>query len=260
MTIADIISDKKTRLAQEQILVPKPEMKQRAAETERIPLDLRDALKRPGLALVGPILKASPLTQCSHYDFSPVEVARTEQRAGAAALMVATEKTFYQGQESFIGDIRERTRVPIILYDFILEDYQIYAALALGADAVVLNAEILDADMLTRFAALANQLGMQAVVEVHTAEQTERALISGAGIYLIRNLDFNCTGSSELTKTLAPMIPAGDTVISWGGLKTAENLEQAASWGADAACPPMKLFETDPNIGASARGWRPEKH
>lgn len=260
MTIADIISDKKNRLAQEQILVPLSEMKQRAAETERIPLDLQDALKRPGLSLIGPVLKASPLTQCSHYSFSPAGLARQEEKSGAAALMVATEKTFYQGQESFVGDIRERTHIPVILYDYIIEEYQIYAALALGADAVVLNAEILDTDMLTRFIALTNQLGMQSVAEIHMEEEAERALISGAGMYLIRNLNYDCSGSAERTKKLAPMIPAGDTVISWGGLQSEEDLQEAASWGADAAVPDQKLFTDNSGLGKEAAGWHPEKH
>lgn len=257
MTIAEIINDKKAKLAEEQILVSPSQMKQQASEAGRIPLDLRDALKKPGLSLIGPVIRASPMTQCSYYKFSATSLSRQELRAGASAIMAATEKTFYQGQESYIGEIREHVNVPVILYDCIIEEYQIYAALTLGADAVVLSAEILDTDLLTRFTTLINSLGMQAVVEIHTEQETETALMSGAGSYMVRNLDLNCSGSIELTRQLAPMIPVGDVLISWGGIRSVEELEQIAGWGADAACPDQKLFAENSRLGSLCAGLKP---
>ncbi|MBD5560952.1 MAG: hypothetical protein HDQ87_11520 [Clostridia bacterium] len=246
MTTEEIIQAKKQQLAQEKILVSEEALREQASELERVPLSLERALTRSGLAVIGPVMKASPLTKKTRGDFDCAETARLEQRLGVDALMVATDQTYFGGQQKFVGQVRKYAQVPVLLYDYIIEQYQIYAAANLGADAVVLMPELLDLDLISRFTTLIHTLGMEAVIEVHTQAQMTVALQSGLTMIMIRNLGFDGSGSLSVTKELLPAIPEGNVGISWGDISSVEDLKDVQSWGAEAACPDRSLFDTVP--------------
>lgn len=242
MTLEDIIQAKKRQLQEEQAVVSEAQLREQVSESERVPMDLRAAVMGETLALVGPIMKGSPLVRATRLRFDLREIVREEQKQGASALMVATEEVFFECQQQFVGDIRAYALRPVLLYDYILEPYQLYAAAAVGADAVVLMSGILDPDQLAQFTALLQNLGLQAVVEAHTRAQLEAALETGANIFLINNLCVDGTGSLEVTQQLAPLVPAGDAVISWGCIQSLQDLNSVRSWGANAAVPAYRLF------------------
>ena len=237
MTVDDLIQAKKNQLSEQKILVSEQQLKEQAGEMLRVPRSLHKALSGPELSLIGPIMKGTPYKKTSKLTCDPGRIARTEQREGAKALMVATEETFFRGQQQFVGQVQAYAQVPVLLYDCIIEPYQIYSAAVLGADAVVLMAAVLDSETLQRFAALLHQLGLQAVVEVHTEQEGQTALESGISIVLINNLMLDGSGSLETTHQLLPMFPEGNPVISWGDVSTPADLTQLQAWGAAGACP-----------------------
>lgn len=243
MTIDDIIQAKQQQLSEEKVLVSEDQLRQQASESERVPLSLRNAISGPGLSLIGPIMKGSPYTKTSHSSCIPVGLAKMEQHRGASALMVATEQTFFEGQQQFVGQIRDYTHVPILLYDCIIEQYQLYAAACLGADAVVLMSDVLDGEMMGRFASLLGGLGLEAVAEVHEEKQLRTALGAGISIVLVNNLCLDGSGSLQTTQRLAAALPEGALAISWGGIRSTDDLRQIEAWGVAAACPDQSLIE-----------------
>lgn len=246
MTLDDIIEAKKQQLQEEKMLVSEAQLREQVSESQRVPLSLQKALTQQYLVLIGPIIKASPVKKVSRHRFAVSEIARSEQKEGAGALMVCTEATFYEGQQQYVDEIRAYTQVPILLYDYIVEPYQLYAAASIGADAVVLMSAILNLDAMARFMRILQELGLEAVVEAHTEQDVQAGLQSGAQMFLIKNYDLNGTGSLDVTRQLIPMIPDGSAAISWGGIANMKALEQVCSWGSSAACPAARMFADTP--------------
>lgn len=228
------------------MVISESQLREQASESLRVPLNLQSALTQEHLALIGPLMKGSPVAKCSRHRFAASVTAKEDQEQGADALMVCTEETFYEGQQKYVGEIRAYTQIPILLYDYIIQPYQLYAAASLGADAVVLMTSVLNPDTMILFMQTLQQLGLQAVVEVHSESDVEAGLQSGASMFLINNLSLDGTGSLDVTKRLAPMVPAGDVAISWGGITTMEALSQVCSWGCNAACPAPRMFRDTP--------------
>ncbi|RRR65016.1 MAG: indole-3-glycerol phosphate synthase TrpC [Candidatus Viridilinea halotolerans] len=193
----------------------------------------------PATALIAEVKKASPSRGVLLAAFDHLELARIYRDAGAAAISVLTDVRFFQGSLKFLEGIRQVAHIPPLLRkDFIVDPYQIYEARAYGADAILLIVAALEDSQLGELLALSDELGMAALVEVHTASEMERALVLGASLIGVNNRDLHSFQTSlATTAQLAQMLPSGPTrplLISESGIFTAEHVAQVRSYGADA--------------------------
>lgn len=166
----------------------------------------------------------------AHYD--PVEIARGYERAGAAAISVLTEPAFFDGSLAHLSAVREAVGVPLLRKDFIIDRYQLLEARASGADAVLLIAAALSGRELTRLHAEAASLGLAALVEVHDAQEVDRAIEAGARIVGVNNRNLRTLEVDlRASDAAAARIPAGVIAVSESGLGSARDLDRMRQLG-----------------------------
>jgi indole-3-glycerol phosphate synthase len=197
------------------------------------PQSLKAALDAgPGPHIIAEIKRASPSKGDLGMGWDPLKLAQIYQDHGAAALSVLTEVHYFKGDPEFIRQMRPVIRLPILRKDFILEPIQVYESAALGADALLLIVSLLKAEKLRALLLLTHSLGLEALVEVHTAEEMETALSAGARLIGInsRNLQtFEMFPDRALE--LAPLAPAGVTLVAASGIKTRTDLKRYLAAG-----------------------------
>ena len=246
---------------------PLAEMERRAAAAPA-PRDFAAALATPrtdGRArVIAELKKASPSEGLIRTDFRPRELAAELESAGAAALSVLCEPHRFLGGEDYLRTARETVGLPVLYKDFITTRYQVAAARAAGADAVLLIAAVLADDDLATLLGFARELGMEALVETHDAREIERAVACGAKIVGVncRNLrNFSCDVS--LLEMLVGAIPRPCLRVAESGMHTHEAIARARAAGADAflvgtallraASPPRQLCELRDGLTADNR-------
>ena len=200
------------------------------------PADFYAALNRPGVALIAECKKASPSKGLMVPNYDPVSLARTYTRGGAAALSVLTDARHFQGSLADLRDVKEALpRVPVLRKDFIFHPYQVYEARAAGADAILLIAAVLSDKEMGSLLALAHELGMNALVEVHTDGELAQVLPRQPRIIGVNNRNLQ-TFAVDFANTarLRAKIPAGILTVGESGLKTAADVRQMAAIGVDA--------------------------
>ena len=167
--------------------------------------------------------------------FDPVEIARRYEAAGASAVSVLTDERFFGGHLDDLVAVREAVTLPILRKDFVLEDVQIYEAAAAGADAVLLIVAALTQDELKSLLDVAASCQLDALVEVHTLEEMDRALATDTTIIGINNRDLT-TFQVDLaaTEKLSEQVPAGILLVSESGIRTAEDSRRLRGCGVDA--------------------------
>jgi indole-3-glycerol phosphate synthase len=194
--------------------------------------DFAAALTAPGRRIVAEVKRSSPSLGRIRDDFDPVAIGRAYAAAGAAAISVLTEERFFEGHLDYLGAIRPTVEIPLLRKDFLFEPYQVYEARAAGADAFLLIAAILRTEIIRELVALGREMGMAALVEVHTAEQLERALAADATVIGINNRDLDTFVTSlETGLGLVGSVPPGRTVVIESGLKTRADLERFEAVG-----------------------------
>jgi indole-3-glycerol phosphate synthase len=193
------------------------------------------ALRAKSPAIIAEIKKASPSRGVLIEDFRPADLARQYEKGGAAALSVLTDRDFFRGAMEDLRTARAACSLPVIRKDFTIADYHVYEAAAAGADAILLIVAILDEDQLRSFRELAESLGMDALVEVHDAAELERARRSGARIMGVNNRDLRTFEVSlDVSKALAPLIPADAIKVSESGIFTFDDIDMLRAAGFDA--------------------------
>jgi indole-3-glycerol phosphate synthase len=209
------------------------------------------ALARPGRAVIAEVKKASPSRGVIRADFDAVAIARAYASGGARALSVLTDAPFFQGSLAYLEAIRRVVDLPLLRKDFVLDPYQVHEARAFGADAVLLICAILDDASLRELFRLASRLDLDALVEVHSREELERAAGCGATLVGINNRDLRTFVTRlEVAETLAPLAPRQMTVVAESGLKTAADLERLEAAGVRAFLIGETLMAA-PNPGAA---------
>jgi indole-3-glycerol phosphate synthase len=195
-----------------------------------------EALVRPGLSLIAEFKRRSPTAgEIAPPGKDVADQVRAYERGGAAALSVLTDEPHFGGSLQDLQAARAACSLPIIRKDFIVDPYQLYEAAVNGADAVLLIVRALDDEELRSLYELARSIDLDCLVEVHDAEELERALGVEAEVIGInnRNLDEQ---SVELATTfdLMPDVPAGKTVVAESGISGREELEELERVGVDA--------------------------
>jgi len=201
----------------------------RQVESAPPPRDFVGALRahmaqgRP--AVIAEIKKASPSKGVLRANFEPAEIARDYARHGASCLSVLTDVDFFQGADAHLQDARAACELPVLRKDFTIDPYQVYEARVLGADCVLLIVAILGDTQLRELALLAGDLGMDVLVEVHSAEELERALPLEAPLIGINNRDLRSFETRlDTTLKLLPMIPNDRVVVTESGILVSEDV------------------------------------
>lgn len=170
-------------------------------------------------AVIAEVKKASPSKGLLRENFHPAEIAASYQAGGATCLSVLTDKDFFQGDELYLQQARAACSLPILRKDFIVAPYQVYEARAIDADCILLIVSALDDKTLAELHDLATALGMDVLVEVHDAEELQRALKLNLSLVGINNRNLRTFETSlQTTVNLLADIPEGVTVVSESGI------------------------------------------
>lgn len=207
-----------------------------AAKAQAPARGFRQALARPGpVRIIAEVKRRSPSKGALRTDLDPAALASAYRAGGADAVSVLTDEPFFGGSAADLHAVRAAVPLPVLRKDFIIDPYQVYEARAWGADAVLLIAAALDAGQLRELLALVGQLGMDALVEVHTAAELETALVAGAELIGINNRDLRTFVTRlEVTLELAGRIPPGPVVVSESGIQSRADVERLAAAGVHA--------------------------
>jgi len=215
---------------------------------------LRARVQAGGAAVIAEIKKASPSKGVLRADFDPVAIAKSYAAGGATCLSVLTDRDFFQGADAYLAQARAACELPALRKDFIVDPYQITEARALGADCVLLIAACLETARLQDFAALALELELDVLVEVHDAPELERALtLPDACLLGVNNRDLRSFAVRlETTLALREEIPPGRLLVTESGIHTPEDVRLMRERGIDAFLV-GEAFMRAPDPGARLR-------
>lgn len=193
---------------------------------------LKDRARHSQDAVIAEIKKASPSAGLIRADFDPVVLAQAYQRGGAAALSVLTDEVYFQGHREYLQAARQATDLPVIRKDFLIDEWQIWDSAVLGADAVLLIVAALNDAQLNDLSALADDLGMSVLVEVHDDHELERALQVDIDLMGINNRDLHVFKTDLQTSLrLAPQVPNDRLVVAESGIHTPADVAMLQAGG-----------------------------
>ncbi len=253
--LAKILDVKRQEVARAKERVPLASLE---ADCERAPAirSLAAALRRgpeQPVRVIAEIKRASPSAGPIRPGADPVEIADMYVNGGAAAISVLTDEQFFAGALHFLPRVRARVPIPVLRKDFLIDAYQVVEARAAGADAVLLIAAALPGATLGRMLAAVHTWKMEALVEVHDAEEAARAKDAGAAIIGVnhRNLA-TFTVDMGLTAQLRPLFAPDTVLVGESGIRNADDVRALGAAGAHAVLVGEHLMRT-PNPGETLR-------
>jgi indole-3-glycerol phosphate synthase len=213
----------------------KPLLQLRAeAEKALPPRDFTGAIRAKIIsgqpAVIAEIKKASPSKGVLRADFRPAEIAASYARHGAACLSVLTDEQFFQGNSEYLKQARAACTLPVLRKDFIIDEYQIHQARAMGADAILLIASALDVKQMLAFEKLAQDLGMAVLVEVHDGVELDAALqlatpLIGVNNRNLRTFEVSLQNTLDLLPRIASSSSGDRIVVTESGILNAEDVK-----------------------------------
>lgn len=212
------------------------------------------ALVKPGrISIIAEIKKASPSAGIICPSFEPERIANIYKKNGASAISVLTERHFFKGNIDYLPLVKKATSLPVLRKDFIIDPYQVYESNIYGADAILLIAAALSFNELKNLIELTNELGMEALVEVHNKDDLEKAISTGANVIGINNRDLkslkvDLNTSLELIKH----IPKERFTVTESGIDNREELLTLKEAGFNAALIGTSLMQAK-DIGEKLR-------
>jgi indole-3-glycerol phosphate synthase len=197
--------------------------------------DFTAALSRDGLNILAELKPASPSRGVLREPFDPVVLARSLEAAGAATLSILTEEEFFRGSLKNLREARKSIALPVLRKDFIFDPWQVWETRANDADSFLLIVAALDDEQMRDLITLGRELGMEPLVEVHTAAELHRALAADARIIGVNNRDLKTlTVRTETSFELVDQIPDHCIAVSESGLRTHDDLLRLRAAGFDA--------------------------
>jgi indole-3-glycerol phosphate synthase len=214
---------------------------------------LKARIARGEAAVVAEAKRASPSKGVIRADFDPAAIAGSYEAGGAACLSVLTDVDFFQGADAYLVAARGACSLPVLRKDFVVDEYQLHEARALGADAVLLIAAALDDAQLAGFAALATDLGLDALAEVHDGAELERVLRLPLPLVGINNRDLRTFGVSlDTTLALKDRVPADRVLVTESGILSPDDVQRMRAAGVHAFLV-GEAFMRAPDPGAALR-------
>ena len=200
---------------------------------------LRAKIAAGQAAVIAEVKKASPSKGVLREDFIPADIAQSyaegDGEISAACLSVLTDKQFFQGGVDYLKQARASCDLPVLRKDFLVDPYQVYESRAMGADAILLIAAVLDDAQMKDYEALASGLGMAVLVEVHDAAELERALKLKTPLIGVNNRNLrNFEVSIQATIDLLPKLPADRLAVTESGIATREDVATLRAAGVHA--------------------------
>ncbi len=206
----------------------------------------KKALSGEDIAIIAEVKKASPSKGVIAEDFDYLAIAKEYESAGASAISVLTEPYFFMGFDDYLKEISENVSIPVLRKDFIIDEYMIWEAKALGASAILLIVSILDIVQLKKYLDLAHDLGLSAIVEAHDSDEIMRALTVGAEIIGVNNRNLNdFTVDIENSISLRRCVSGDVIFISESGIKTKEDVRRLKENNVDAVLIGETLMKSD---------------
>jgi indole-3-glycerol phosphate synthase len=212
---------------------PDAELEARASQRQPQTGRFEEAISaRNRVNIIAECKRRSPSRGVLRANYDPLTIAASYERAGAAALSVLTEPTFFDGSLEHLCTVRETVRLPLLRKDFIVDSYQLLEARANGADAVLLIVAALGESELRTLLSAARAFGLAALVEVHDELETDRALEAGAEIIGVNNRNLRSLEVDvHLSERVAARIPPTVVAVSESGLKAADDLARLQQLG-----------------------------
>lgn len=245
-----ILERKRHEVAARQARRPLAEVR-RAAESALPTRGFLHAARAHRPAVIAEIKRASPSAGVIRENFDPAAISAAYECAGAACLSVLTDERFFQGADEHLQSAHNACRLPTLRKDFIVDPYQLYETRALGADCCLLIVGALDAAQLGSLAALAAELGLDALVEVHNRRELELALDVPLRLLGINNRDLRTFVTRiETTIELLDAVPAGVQVVAESGINTVADVRRLRQAGVEAFLVGT-AFMREPDPGAA---------
>ena len=233
--LLQIMAKKRERIAAAKQAIPLDRMRTRAHETRRSarPHALLTALQVDGVNIIAEFKRRSPSKGIIRADANLTNVAKSYQSGGAVGMSVLTEEDYFAGSLDDLRQVKTAVDLPVLRKDFIFEEYQVYESATAGADALLLIVAALDDEVLSRLRRLTeDDLGMDALVEVHTSDEMKRAAACGARLIGVNNRDLRTFEVSlETSLSLARETPAGALLVSESGLRDFRDLQHLREAG-----------------------------
>lgn len=236
MILQEIEEKTRIRIEEQKRKISVEDLKSQAADMDTdTGFPFEKALKGKEIAFICEVKKASPSKGVIAEAFPYVEIARSYEEAGAAAISVVTEPDFFQGSLAYLQEIKKAVGLPVLRKDFIIDPYMIYEAKAAGADAVLLICALLTDQELLEYKKLAESLGMSALVEAHDEEEVNRALKAGSRIIGVNNRDLK-TFRVDIGNSfrLRGLVPENIVFVSESGMDRPQDIRRLKENGTDA--------------------------
>lgn len=181
--------------------------------------------EKQAISFICEVKRASPSKGIIAEDFPYLEIAKEYESAGADAISVLTEPDFFKGSDQYLSEISKEVHIPVLRKDFTVDEYQIYEAKIIGADAVLLICALLNTSTLQRYLAICDELGLSALVEAHTEEELQSAMKAGARIIGVNNRNLK-TFEVDLSNSvsLRRLVPKEILFVAESGIKTAQDV------------------------------------
>lgn len=224
-----ILATKAEEIAAAQARMPLAEV-QALAEQQAPARDfvgaIRSKIAAGKAAVIAEIKKASPSKGVIRADFRPADIAASYEQGGAACLSVLTDEQYFQGSADYLKQARAACKLPVLRKDFMIDEYQVYEARAMGADCILLIAAALTLAQMQQLESIAHSLGMAVLVEVHNGEELEQALQLSTPLLGINNRNLR-TFEVTLDTTLGLLnsISADKIVVTESGIFTADDVK-----------------------------------
>jgi indole-3-glycerol phosphate synthase len=247
-----IIEARRASIAHRKRVLPEAVLKMAVKKSDPT-RDFSASLIRRDVNIIAELKKASPSHGVLREDFRPVDLAKSFEAAGAAALSVLTEEEFFQGDVKNLRDAHKAVEIPILRKDFIVDPWQVWESRACDADSFLLIVAALSDDLLGELLALGRELGMEPLIEVHTREELDRALAAGGRIIGVNNRDLRTLEVRlETSFDLIGAVPEEVIAVCESGIRDADQIALLRKAGFDAFLIGEHLMtQPDPGAGLS---------